>query len=178
MSRIGKKPINLPKGVEFSLNNESISVKGAKGEINLALPLSISVKGDGNEISISYNSEKGENKAIYGTIRSLIANMVQGVSEGFTKELEIRGVGFRATVKGSNLDLNLGKSHPILHPIPEGIKVQVEGDTKIKVEGIDKQQVGQFASDIRAYHPPEPYKGKGVRYTDEYVRRKTGKSVQ
>mgnify|MGYP000028631834 FL=1 len=117
-------------------------------------------------------------RALHGTFRSLVQNLIIGVSEGFVKELEIQGVGFRSAVKGKALDLSLGKSHPILHPIPEGLKVTVTENTKIKVEGIDKQLVGQFAAEVRNYYPPEPYKGKGVRYVGEYVRRKAGKSVK
>ena len=132
---------------------------------------------DGN-LKISRNSEERRVRALHGTARSLISNMVAGVSEGFTRELEIQGVGFRAAVKGKVLDLNLGYSHPVEHPIPDDLTVTVEENTKIKVEGIDKQRVGQFAADVRSYRPPEPYKGKGVRYKGEYVRRKEGKSVK
>ena len=134
-------------------------------------------QGEGN-VKLNRSSDDRQMKALHGLSRSLINNMVEGVSNGFSKELEIQGVGFRASVKGKALDLSLGFSHPILHPIPEGLTVTVEESTKIKIEGIDKQLVGQFAADVRAYYPPEPYKGKGIRYKDEYVRRKQGKSVQ
>ena len=177
MSRIGKKPIVLPDGVSFSLNGDNASVKNSKGELFLTIPEAVSIEEKDNQLYVSFIGERTNNKAIYGTIRSLLSNMVEGLTKGFVKELEIQGVGFRASVKGGNLDLNLGKSHPIFHPIPEGLKVEVKNDTHIIIEGIDKQKVGQFAAEIRSYYPPEPYKGKGVRYLGEYVRRKAGKSV-
>ena len=130
------------------------------------------------EISVTRLAEDRRTRAMHGTTQRLIRNMVQGVSQGFRKDLEIHGVGFRAAVKGTNLDLNLGQSHPRLHPIPDGIKVTVNENTKISIEGIDKQLVGQVAADIRGYYPPEPYKGKGVRYAGEQIRRKAGKSVK
>ncbi len=179
MSRIGKKQIVLPDKVEFELRNGSeVSVKGPKGQLSFNLPAGLSVERDGANLAVVRESEEREVRAMHGTARSLVANMVEGVVSGFTKELEIIGVGFRAAVKGKALDLSLGFSHPVLHPIPEGITVTVEGNTNIKVEGIDKQLVGQFAADVRSYYPPEPYKGKGVRYKGERVRRKQGKSVK
>ncbi|MEM6915718.1 MAG: 50S ribosomal protein L6, partial [Verrucomicrobiota bacterium] len=129
-------------------------------------------------LRVTRESEERTLRALHGTARSLLANMIEGVSNGYVRELEIQGVGFRAAVKGKELDLSLGFSHPVLHPIPDELTVTVEENTKIKVEGIDKQLVGQFAADVRSYYPPEPYKGKGVRYKDEYVRRKQGKSVK
>ncbi|MEM7146881.1 MAG: 50S ribosomal protein L6 [Verrucomicrobiota bacterium] len=179
MSRIGNKAIELPEKVSVNVSGDGhITVEGPKGKLEWDIPSAIKVEENEGTITVACGSSERVDRAMHGTARSLIANMVQGVGEGFVKELEIQGVGFRAAVKGSNLDLNLGFSHPLLHPIPEGIKVTVEENTNIKVEGIDKQLVGQFASDVRAYYPPEPYKGKGVRYKDEYVRRKAGKTVQ
>ena len=179
MSRIGNKEIGLPEKVNVSVDDAAlVTVEGPKGKLFWELPKGISVsQGDGS-LKVSRGSEERRLRALHGTARSLIANMIVGVSEGFSRELEIQGVGFRAAVKGKVLDLSLGFSHPVEHPIPEDLTVTVEENTKIKVEGIDKQRVGQFAADVRAYYPPEPYKGKGVRYKDEYVRRKEGKSVK
>tara|TARA_R110002096_G_scaffold18401_8_gene62694 strand:+ start:1445 stop:1984 length:540 start_codon:yes stop_codon:yes gene_type:complete len=179
MSRIGKKQIDLPEKVEVKVgDNSSLSVEGPKGKLEWALPEGLGIEQEDGSVQITRASEDRKLRAMHGTARSLIANMVEGVSNGFVRELEVQGVGFRATVKGSALDLSLGFSHPVLHPIPSELKVTVEENTKIKVEGIDKQLVGQFAADVRSYYPPEPYKGKGVRYKDEYVRRKQGKSVK
>jgi len=179
MSRIGNKVINVPDKVTVNVSDDStVSVEGPKGKLEWQLPEGITITQDDGVLTTNRVSDYRKVRALQGTSRSLVANMVTGVSDGFTKSLEIHGVGFRAAVKGDKLDLSLGKSHPILHPIPEGITVTVDDNTKIKVEGIDKQLVGQFASDIRAYYPPEPYKGKGVRYSDEQVRRKAGKSVK
>ena len=130
------------------------------------------------DVAVLRSAEDRRSRALHGTARAIINNLVRGVSEGFTKDLEIQGTGFRAAVKGSNLDLSVGKSHPVLHPIPSTLKVTVTDNTKIRVEGIDRQLVGQFAADVRSYYPPEPYKGKGIRYAGEQVRRKAGKSVQ
>jgi len=177
MSRVGIKPIAVPDKVEVKINGSHVVVKGPKGELEFSLPEGISIKIEDGQAVLSRASEKREHRALHGTARSLISNMIQGVSAGFTKDLEIHGVGMRAAVKGKDLDLSLGYSHPLLHPIPEGLTVTVNENTKIKVEGIDKQLVGQFAAEVRSYYPPEPYKGKGVRYSDEYVRRKEGKSV-
>lgn len=170
MSRIGKKQIVLPEKVELEVQGGSeVSVKGPKGQLSFTLPSGIAIEQDGTTVTLVRNSEEREVRAMHGTARSLVANMVEGVVNGFTKELEIIGVGFRAAVKGKDLDLSLGFSHPVLHPIPEGLSVTVEGNTNIKVQGIDKQLVGQFAADVRSYYPPEPYKGKGVRYANEQV---------
>jgi large subunit ribosomal protein L6 len=138
----------------------------------------VSVAGDAKTLTVSRESEERTVRALHGTTQRLITNMIVGVSQGYTKNLEIHGVGFRAAVKGSNIDLQLGQSHDRLHPIPKGVKVTVTENTKISIEGIDKQVVGQLAADIRAYYPPEPYKAKGVRYVGEYIRRKAGKSVK
>ncbi|MEM9079123.1 MAG: 50S ribosomal protein L6 [Verrucomicrobiota bacterium] len=178
MSRVGNKVIALPDKVKIAVDDGSeVTVEGPKGKLSWTLPQGIAVEQEEGNVKVTRENDKREKRALHGTARSLIQNMIKGVSEGFVKELEIQGVGFRAAVKGKDLDLNLGKSHPILHPIPEGLTVTVDENTKIKVEGIDKQSVGQFAADVRAYYPPEPYKGKGVRYVGEYVRRKAGKSV-
>lgn len=177
MSRVGLKPISLPEKVKVSVNNGTVQVEGPKGKLDFNLPGGVSVAEDDGNVVVSRASELREHRALHGTVRSIVNNMITGVSEGFVKELEIQGVGMRAAVKGQELDLALGKSHPILHPIPSGLTVSVADNTKIKVEGIDKQMVGQFAAEVRSYYPPEPYKGKGVRYVGEYVRRKEGKSV-
>ncbi|MDX1680574.1 MAG: 50S ribosomal protein L6 [Akkermansiaceae bacterium] len=177
MSRVGTKPIALPDKVEVKINGSEVVVEGPKGKLDFTLPAGISIKTEDGEVVLTRASEKREHRALHGTCRSLVSNMIHGVSEGFSKNLEIHGVGMRAAVKGKDLDLSLGFSHPLLHPIPEGLTVTVDENTKIKVEGIDKQLVGQFAAEVRSFYPPEPYKGKGVRYVDEYVRRKEGKSV-
>jgi large subunit ribosomal protein L6 len=179
MSRIGLKSISLPEKVAIKVDGGShITVEGPKGKLEWDLPKGITLEQEDGVVTLKRATEHRVLRALHGTSRSLVSNMVHGVTEGYVKQLEIQGVGFRAAVKGKALDLSLGKSHPILHPIPDEVKVTVDGNTKIKVEGIDKQMVGQFAAEVRNYYPPEPYKGKGVRYTDEYVRRKAGKSVQ
>ncbi|MGD7652552.1 MAG: 50S ribosomal protein L6 [Verrucomicrobiales bacterium] len=177
MSRVGLKPISLPEKVEVKLDGSTVTVKGPKGELGFNLPNGINVKNEDGSVIVSRASEQREQRALHGTARSLSNNMIIGVSEGFSKDLEIHGVGLRASVKGNQLDLQLGRSHPLLHPIPAELTVSVADNTKIKVEGIDKQLVGQFAAEVRGYYKPEPYKGKGVRYADERVRRKEGKSV-
>ena len=179
MSRIGKTAIVLPEKVEAAISAEGlVKIKGPKGELEFQLPKEIAAKAEDGAITFDRDGDTKRVRALHGLARALVNNMVVGVSEGFVKKLEIQGVGFRAAVKGSNLDLSLGKSHPILKPIPKELSVKVDGNTNITVEGIDKQLVGQFAADVRAYYPPEPYKGKGVRYVGEYVRRKAGKSVK
>ena len=179
MSRVGLKSITLPEKVSVSLAaDRTVSVEGPKGTLSWQMPEGIALEQEDGILTVTRANESRKVRALHGTSRSLINNMVQGVTEGFSKELEIQGVGFRAAVKGKNLDLSLGKSHPILHPIPDEVTVTVSDNTKIKVEGTDKQVVGQFAAEVRSYYPPEPYKGKGVRYVGEYVRRKAGKSVQ
>lgn len=180
MSRVGKKSISLPEKVSVNVDDSArLTVEGPKGKLEWTLPQGITLSQEGSEVAIgNTNSEDRRLKALHGTARALVSNMVVGVSQGFTKELEIIGVGFRAAVKGSVLDLSLGYSHPLEHPIPAGVKVTVDENTKIRIEGVDKQVVGQLAADIRGYYPPEPYKGKGVRYKGEIVRRKAGKSVQ
>ncbi|QIF01188.1 50S ribosomal protein L6 [Roseimicrobium sp. ORNL1] len=178
MSRVGKQPIQLPDKVTVKVTDSNVHVEGPKGKLDYTLPEGVKVSQEGTNIVVKRESEDRKVRAMHGTVQRLISNMVQGVSAGFRKDLEIHGVGFRAAVKGTNLDLSLGYSHPLLHPIPKTLKVAVAENTKISVEGIDKQLVGQFAADVRNYYPPEPYKGKGVRYVGEYVRRKEGKSVK
>ena len=177
MSRVGKKAISIPSGVTVTINGADVTVKGGKGELKWSLPAGITAAVEGDTLTVSRADDTRKLRALHGTNRSLLANMVEGVSKGFVKELEIVGVGFKAAVKGKNLDLALGKSHPILHPIPAGLTVTVTENTKLKVEGVDKQVVGQFAAEVRGYYPPEPYKGKGVHYVGEHIRRKEGKSV-
>jgi len=177
MSRVGLKPIALPEKVAVNLNGRTVIVEGPKGKLDFDLPEGISLKNEDGNVIVSRATELRQHKALHGTARSLVQNMIIGVTKGYVKDLEIHGVGLRAAVKGQDLDLSLGRSHPLLHPIPSGLTVTVAENTKIKVEGIDKQLVGQFAAEVRNYYPPEPYKGKGVRYTGEKVRRKEGKSV-
>lgn len=178
MSRLGKAPIPLPKGVEVKASNSEVEVKGPKDTLKLSLPNGISVKVDEGQLIVIYDEASGLDKPMHGLYRSLINNAVIGVSTGFSKELSLIGVGYRAAVKGNVLDLQLGFSHPSQVEIPTGIQVTVEKSTLIKVTGANKQLVGQFAADVRSLRPPEPYKGKGVRYVDEYVRKKAGKSAK
>jgi large subunit ribosomal protein L6 len=179
MSRIGNKPVEIPDKVKISIDQSGrVAVEGPKGKLNWKLPKGI--KGDvgEKELSLSRNAETRSVNALHGISRSLINNMVMGVSKGFTKNLEIEGFGFKAAVQGKSHNLNLGFSHPVLFPIPPEIKITVTDNTKIAIEGVDKKTVGQVAADIRRYYPPEPYKGKGVRYAGEQIRRKEGKTVQ
>lgn len=178
MSRVGKMPIPLPDKVSLKVENRHVTVEGPKGKLEWQMPEGVDLRQEEGAIVVERASEQRGHRAMHGTARSIVANMVQGVHEGFVKNLEIKGVGFRAAVKGDALDLSLGYSHPVLHPIPGDITVTVNENTKISVEGIDKQRVGQFAAEVRAYYPPEPYKGKGVAYVGEYIRRKEGKSVK
>ena len=179
MSRIGKKIIELPDKVKLNISGEGlVNVEGPKGKLAWTLPAQIKARIDGKNVHVERGSETRQVRALHGLSRALIANMVAGVSTGFVKDLEIQGVGFKAALQGKVLNLSLGFSHPILFEIPEGIKITVADNTKVKVEGIDKHLVGQVAADIRAYYPPEPYKGKGVRYAGEQIIRKEGKTVQ
>ncbi|MDB6125314.1 MAG: ribosomal protein [Pedosphaera sp.] len=178
MSRIGKQPIALPPKVKVSVSGRKVSVEGPKGKLDLELHRRTSIKVDGDKVVVSRDGEDAEAKAMHGLSRALVNNMVKGVSEGFVKRLGIQGVGFKAAVQGKAVNLSLGYSHPILYPIPDQIKVTVEENTKLTIEGPDKQLVGRVAAEIRSYYPPEPYKGKGVRYADEHVVRKEGKTVQ
>jgi large subunit ribosomal protein L6 len=179
MSRIGNKAVDIPDKVKVSVDKDgAVSVEGPKGKLSWTLPRNIKASVADNRISVVRDAETRSVKALHGLSRSLVSNMVQGVSEGFTKNLEIEGVGFKAAVQGSNLNLSLGFSHPIVFSIPKDIKITVTDNTKISIQGIDKKTVGQVAADIRRYYPPEPYKGKGVRYAGEQIRRKEGKTVQ
>jgi len=178
MSRIGRKPIEIPAQVKAAVAGRTVKVEGPKGKLSLELPRSVDASLDGKALAVRSTSEGREARALHGLARSLIQNMVLGVTQGFRKQLEIEGVGFKAAVQGKNLNLSLGFSHPILFPIPEGIKISVEENTRITVDGCNKQQVGEVAASIRRFYPPEPYKGKGVRYAGEKIRRKEGKTVQ
>nr|WP_312579042.1 50S ribosomal protein L6 [Sedimentibacter sp.] len=176
MSRIGIKPINIPANVEVNINNNYAVVKGPKGTLEQQLPKSMIIEIEGNEITVSRPSEVKEHKSLHGLTRTLINNMIVGVTEGYQKVLEIVGVGYRAQKQGSKLVMNLGFSHPVEMEDPKGIETAVEGANKILVKGIDKQQVGNYAAVIRDWRRPEPYKGKGIKYSDEVVRRKAGKT--
>jgi large subunit ribosomal protein L6 len=178
MSRIGKQPIPVPAGVKVSVKDREVAIEGPKGKLNLALPPRTSAKVEAGNLVVSRDGEDAQAKAMHGLGRALLNNMVRGVTQGYIKKLEIQGVGFKAAVQGNVVNLSLGYSHPINHPIPAQVKVTVEENTKITVEGPDRQSVGQVAADLRAYYPPEPYKGKGVRYVGEHVKRKEGKTVQ
>jgi len=179
MSRIGKKPITLPDKVKLNVSGEgAIHVEGPKGKLSWTLPPAIKARVEGSSVIFDRQDETRQVRALHGLSRALVANMVNGVSTGFAKELEIQGVGFKAALQGDKLNLALGFSHPILFSIPKGIKITVTDNTKVRIEGSDRQVVGQVAADIRAFYPPEPYKGKGVRYVGEQVRRKEGKTVQ
>lgn len=178
MSRIGKQPIAIPPKVKVEVKGQQVFVEGPKGKLNWQLPRHTHIKLENNRLLVSREGESDQVKALHGLSRALVNNMVRGVSEGFVKKLEIQGVGFKAAVQGKNVNLNLGYSHSINYPIPDQIKVTVEENTKLTIEGPDRQIVGQVAAEIRSFYPPEPYKGKGVRYTDERVIRKEGKTVQ
>ncbi len=179
MSRIGKTPVPIPSGVEVSISGSVVEVKGPKGTLSRELPGGLTIHQDGDELVVERPDDERESKALHGLSRSLVNNMVIGVSEGFTKELEIVGVGYRANAKGKNtLELMLGFSHPVEVSAPDGVEFDVPQQTQIIVSGIDKQQVGQVAADIRAIRKPEPYKGKGVRYVGEHVIRKAGKAAK
>ncbi len=175
MSRIGRKPISLPEAVTVELAPGRVAVKGPKGELSQAVSTAIEVGQDDGTVTVSRPTDRGEHRALHGLTRSLIANMVEGVTEGFEKRLEIQGVGYRAALKGKSLEMALGYSHPVSVEPPDGIEFEVPQPTEVVVRGIDKQLVGQVAADIRKRRPPEPYKGKGVRYRDEHVMRKVGK---
>ena len=179
MSRIGNKAVDIPDKVKVNIDNAgAVSVEGPKGKLSWTLPRNIKGSVKENHVSIVRDAETRSVKALHGLSRALVHNMVQGVSEGFTKQLEIEGVGFKAAVQGAKLNLSLGFSHPILFDIPKEIKITVLENTKLTITGIDKKLVGQVAADIRRFYPPEPYKGKGVRYAGEQIRRKEGKTVQ
>ena len=175
MSRVAKNPIELPKGVETTLTDSTVSVKGGKGNLQLELHRLVGVTQDGGVLQVIAKDATRQAKAMSGTFRSLVANMVVGVSEGFQKKLELQGVGYRAKAEGNNVNLTLGFSHPINYALPEGVTAETPTQTEIIISGADKQRVGQVAAEIRDFRPPEPYKGKGVRYADERVFRKEAK---
>ncbi len=176
MSRVGRKPIEIPERVDVTLEGDQVTVSGPKGQLTQSLPREMTIQIEGDTILVTRPADDKRMRSLHGLTRSLIDNMIEGVTRGFQKKLEIVGVGYRATKKGNGLQLELGYSHPIEVDPPEGIKVEIEGRDTIVVEGIDKQLVGNFAAHIRAYRKPEPYKGKGIKYKDETIRRKVGKT--
>ena len=175
MSRIGRQPIDLPAGVSVSLSPGRVQVNGPLGELSQQVPLRMKIEQRDGELVVTRPTERGEDRALHGLTRSLVANMVEGVTKGFERRLEIQGVGYRAALRGTDLELNVGYSHPVVVQPRQGISFEVPTPTEVIVKGIDKQQVGQTAAEVRAVRPPEPYKGKGIRYEGEYVRRKVGK---
>lgn len=177
MSRKGKIPVQILSGVEVTIADSKISVKGPKGSLEQVLTHGINVAKENDQIVVTLDESSNENKNFHGLYRTIIENLIVGVTKGFEKSLEMIGVGYRAAVKGKDLDLQVGLSHPSIMPIPDGIEVKVEKNTKIIISGIDKQKVGQFAATIRSIRPPEPYQGKGIRYVGEFVRRKAGKAA-
>ena len=178
MSRIGKMPIVVPPKVKVEVKGQKVSVEGPKGKLNWELPNRTTAALENGQIVVTRKGEDSQSRALHGLSRAIVNNMVKGVSDGFVKRLEIHGVGFKAAVQGKNVNLSLGYSHPIVYSLPDQIKVTVEENTKLLIEGPDKEVVGKVASEIRSYYPPEPYKGKGVRYSDEKIIRKEGKTVQ
>jgi large subunit ribosomal protein L6 len=175
MSRIGRKPIPVPSGVTVSISPEEVRVNGPRGELSERIHRDITVAQEGEELVVTRPTDRGEHRALHGLYRSLVANMVEGVTEGYAKTLEIQGVGYRAVLKGRDLEMALGYSHPVPIKAPDGIEFEVPQPTRVVVKGIDKQLVGETAANIRKQRPPEPYKGKGIRYEGEYVARKVGK---
>lgn len=176
MSRIGKKPIVIPAGVEVKIDGNKVTVKGPKGTLSNEFAPAITIAQEGNEIIVTRPSDEAEHRSLHGLTRTLVSNMVIGVTEGYKKELEVNGVGYRASKQGKDLVLNLGFSHPVIMPEIEGITVEVPSPNLVVITGADKQKVGQFAAEVREKRPPEPYKGKGVKYVGEYIRRKEGKA--
>ncbi len=175
MSRVAKKPISLPKGVEFNIANDQVTVKGAKGSLALSMPRAVRVANDNGTLSVQ--ADDADHVALAGTIRAVIANMIQGVSVGFERKLELVGVGYRASVSGRDLNLSLGFSHPVVFNAPEGVSIETPTATEILIKGADKQRVGEVAAKIRSFRPPEPYKGKGVRYSGEKINMKEAKKA-
>lgn len=178
MSRVGKKPITIPQGVEINNDKGNITVKGPKGELNIKIHHRVNVSQNDNQLSVERRGDDKFSRSLHGLTRNLIANMIEGVTEGFTKQLELKGIGYRAQVEGNSLTLLVGFSHPVKIEAPQGIEFKVDKNTVVSVMGIDKQAVGQIAAQIRAVRPPEPYKGKGIRYAGELVRRKAGKATK
>jgi large subunit ribosomal protein L6 len=175
MSRIGKQPIELPAGVNVAISPGRVQVNGPLGELSQTVPQRMQIEQDVGTIVVKRPTERGDDRALHGLTRSLVANMVEGVTKGFEKRLELQGVGYRASLRGTDLELNVGFSHPVVIRPPQGISFEVPEATSVLVKGIDKQQVGEIAAQVRKVRPPEPYKGKGIRYEGEYVRRKVGK---
>jgi large subunit ribosomal protein L6 len=175
MSRVGKYPVEIPQGVQVAVADGLLTAKGQLGELKLRLTDHVEATVEGNKVTVKPRTQERQARMMWGTTRSLVANIVHGVSSGYQRSMEISGTGFRAAVQGKNLELSLGYSHPVVFPIPDGIKITCERPTAIRVEGVDKRLVGQVASEIRSFRLPEPYKGKGVRYTNEQIRRKEGK---
>jgi large subunit ribosomal protein L6 len=175
MSRVGKYPVEIPQGVQVAIAGGMLTAKGQLGEMKLKLTEHVLATVEDGKVVVQPHGDEQQSRVMWGTTRALVANMVKGVSAGYTRSMEITGTGYRAAVQGKNLELSLGFSHPVVYPVPEGIKITCERPTAIKVEGVDKRLVGQVAAEIRSFRPPEPYKGKGVRYTDEQIRRKEGK---
>ena len=175
MSRIGKQPIEIPDGVNVAVDPGRVTVNGPLGERTQNVPARISIEKEDGQLLVKRPTERGDDRALHGLTRSLVANMVEGVTKGFEKRLEIQGVGYRAALRGTDLELNVGFSHPVVLKAPAGITFEVPTPAEVIVKGIDKQQVGQTAAEVRKVRPPEPYKGKGIRYEGEYVRRKVGK---
>lgn len=178
MSRIGKQPITIPAKVKVDVKGSKVFVEGPKGKLDMEIPRRTSLKIEGSNITVARDGDDAEARAMHGLSRALLSNLVRGVSDGYVKKLEINGVGFKAAVQGKVVNMSLGYSHPINYEIPEQVKVTVEENTKITIEGPSKQAVGQVAAELRAFYPPEPYKGKGVKYSDERIERKEGKTVQ
>ncbi len=175
MSRVGKYPVEVPAGVQVAVVGRTLTAKGKLGELSLDLTDQVEATVEGNQVSVRPRGEAPQARMMWGTTRALVENMVRGVSTGYVRSMEITGTGYRAAVQGRNLVMNLGYSHDVVYPVPQGIKITCERPTAVRVEGVDKRLVGQVAAEIRGFRPPEPYKGKGVRYTDEQIRRKEGK---
>ena len=178
MSRIGKKPITIPAGVDVKINGSEVTVKGPKGELKNTFNADINIAIEGSEIIVTRPTDNKEHRSLHGLTRTLIANMVEGVTNGFSKELEVNGVGYRVQKQGKNLVMNLGYSHQVIMEEIPGITIEAPTPNKIVISGADKQKVGQFAAEVREKRPPEPYKGKGIKYVDEYIRRKEGKAAK
>ena len=178
MSRIGKKPIAIPAGVDVKIDGSKVTVKGPKGELSYIADAAMTVAIEGSEVIVTRPSDAKEHRSKHGLTRTLISNMIVGVTEGYKKELDVNGVGYRVQKQGNNLVMNLGFSHQVIMPEVDGISIEVPAPNKIIISGADKQQVGQFAADVRKKRPPEPYKGKGIKYVDEHIRRKEGKAAK